>query len=181
MGIQYQSVASKWDCARQTGDTRVVSILAVFATRALLVLLFFPFSATDKILNFNQAVCQAAEVTPRRPAAMLLIVTGLCVEIGMSLAVLTGFADRMAALVLAVYCIITALLWKQFWRSGDFALKGPAGKGRELFWDFLKNLSVAGGFLLLTFGGTANGVERFIHAPFSSSHPYELYVVSSVQ
>ena len=153
----------------------MVGILAVFAARALLVLLFFPFSATDKILNFNQAVSQAAEITRRRPLAMLLIVTGMCVEICMSLAVLTGFADRMAALILAVYCIITALLWKQFWRTGEFALKGPAGKGRELFWDFLKNLSVAGGFLLLTFGATANGAAQFVQAPFASSHPYDLY------
>ncbi|HEY6457832.1 MAG TPA: DoxX family protein [Steroidobacteraceae bacterium] len=180
MALQYQSAAAIGGCTRQTGDTRVVSILAIFAARALLVLLFFPFSATDKILNFNQAVSQASEVTRRRPFAMLLIVTGMGVEICMSLAILTGFADRMAALILAVYCIITALLWKQFWRTGDFTLKGPAGTGRELFWDFLKNLAVAGGFLLLTFGATANGVERFLHAPFASSHPYERYSVSAV-
>ena len=153
----------------------MVGILAVFAARALLVLLFFPFSATDKILNFNQAVAQAGQATRRRPIARLLIVMGMGVEICMSLAILTGFADRMAALILAVYCIITALLWKQFWRSGDFTLQGPAGKGRELFWDFLKNLSVAGGFLLLTFGATANGVDRFLQAPFASSHPYDTH------
>jgi putative oxidoreductase len=110
----------------------------------------------------------------------LLSGTGVFVEVCMPLAILTGFADRMAGLILAVYCITTALLWKQFWRIGDFALKGPAGKGRELFWDFLKNLSVAGGFLLLTFGATANGVDRFMQAPFASSHPYDLYTVSAV-
>jgi putative oxidoreductase len=32
----------------------------------------------------------------------------------MSLAVLTGVADRLAALILAGYCLLTALLWKQF-------------------------------------------------------------------
>lgn len=153
----------------------MVGILAVFAARVLLVLLFFPFSATDKILNFNQAVAQAGRATRRRPLATLLIVMGMGVEICMSLAILTGFADRMAALILAVYCIITALLWKQFWRTGDFTLRGPAGKGRELFWDFLKNLAVAGGFLLLTFGATASGVDRFMQAPFASSHPYDTH------
>lgn len=158
----------------------MVGILVIFGVRALLVLLFFPFSATDKILNFNQAVSQADEVARRRSIAMLLIVTGMCVEICMSLAILTGFADRMAALILAVYCISTALLWKQFWRIGDFTLKGPAGKGREVFWDFLKNLSVAGGFLLLTFGATVHGVDRFIQAPFASTHPYDSYAVSAM-
>ena len=34
----------------------MLSILIIFAARALLVLLFLPFSCLDKILNFNQAV-----------------------------------------------------------------------------------------------------------------------------
>ncbi len=49
----------------------MLSILAIFCVRALLVLLFLPFSALDKILNFNQAVVQAAEATPVRPVAIL--------------------------------------------------------------------------------------------------------------
>jgi putative oxidoreductase len=149
----------------------VLSILAIFCVRALLVLLFLPFSALDKILNFNQAVVQAAEAAPARPVAILLICVGFGIEVTMSLAILTGVADRFAALVLAVYCLMTAVLWKQFWKAGDFRLQGRS-KGRETFWDFLKNLAVAGGFLMLTFGTTAAGVPQFLHAPFSSTHPY---------
>ncbi len=45
----------------------------------------------------------------------------------MSVGVLTGIADRAAAFVLAGYCGMTALLWKQFWRPGDFWVTGEAG------------------------------------------------------
>jgi putative oxidoreductase len=89
----------------------------------------------------------------------------------MSLGVLTGIADRFAAFMLAGYCIVTALLWKQFWRQPDFSLRGKSA-GREVFWDFLKNLAVAGGFLMLAFGSNAASLWQFIHAPFSSTHPY---------
>jgi putative oxidoreductase len=47
-----------------------------------------------------------------------------------------------------------------------------ASRGRELFWDFLKNCALAGGFLLLAFGGNRAGVERFWQHPLASSHPY---------
>jgi len=142
-----------------------------FTARALLVALFLPFSALDKILNFGAAVDQAASATPARPLAVALIWVGLGVEISMSLAVLAGVADRFAAFVLAGYCLATALLWKQFWKTSDFRLKG-ASRGRELFWDFLKNLAVAGGFLMLAFGSTSASVRQFMHTPFASTHPY---------
>jgi putative oxidoreductase len=148
-----------------------LSIVAALAARALLIVLFLPFSALDKVLNFRQAVDQAAEAAPSRSLAAVLIFAGLGVEVFMSLAVLTGIADRLAAFVLAFYCIVTALLWKQFWKTSDFRLRG-ASHGRELFWDFLKNLALGGGFLALAFGANANGFERFLSHPFASSHPY---------
>jgi putative oxidoreductase len=151
----------------------LLSIVAALAARLMLVMLFLPFSALDKILNFGQAVDQAAEAAPSRSLATVLIFVGLGVEVFMSLAVLTGIADRLAALVLAVYCIVTALLWKQFWKKRDFRLRG-ASHGRELFWDFLKNLALGGGFLALAFGANANGFEQFISHPLASSHPYSV-------
>jgi len=148
-----------------------LSILMAFGARLLLVLLFFPFSAMDKVLNFRAAVAQAGETTSNQGVAKALIFAGLSVEIFMSLGVLTGIADRFAAFILAGYCIVTALLWKQFWRQPDFSLRGKSA-GREVFWDFLKNLAVAGGFLMLAFGTDAASISQFIHAPFSSTHPY---------
>jgi putative oxidoreductase len=143
------------------------------AVRYLLVILFLPFSALDKILNFRGAVAQAQERVPEPSLARLLILAGLAVEILMPLAILTGIADRLAALVMALYCMATALLWKQFWTPGDFWRAG-ASRGRDLFWDFLKNFSLAGGFLLLAFGGTIGGPGSFFAHPLASSHPYTL-------
>ncbi len=149
----------------------MLPILLAFVARLLLVLLFFPFSALDKVVNFSAATQQAQKQAGSPALARLLILSGLAVEVVMSLGVITGVADRLAALVLALYCVVTALLWKQFWREADFRLVG-ASQGREVFWDFLKNLAVAGGFLMLAFGPSAASVQTFLHAPFASSHPY---------
>jgi putative oxidoreductase len=149
----------------------LLSAIAVFVSRALLVLLFLPFSAMDKIINFRQAVEQAAEAIPRRSVATMMIFAGLGVEVLMSAAILTGIADRMAAVILAGYCIVTALLWKQFWKAPDFRLKGKS-RGRETFWDFLKNLALAGGFLALAFGASSAGLRSLLARPLASSHPY---------
>jgi putative oxidoreductase len=139
------------------------------AARYLLVMLFFPFSALDKTLNFRGAVAQASEIAPAALAAPLIL-AGLGVEILMPLAILTGTADRAAGLVMAGYCMVTALLWKQFWKPGDF-WRGSDSKGRTLFWDFLKNFALAGGFLLLVVGAHGT-LASFFAAPFASSHPY---------
>lgn len=149
----------------------MLSTAVIFGVRCLLVLLFFPFSALDKLLNFDAAVGQAAQATGTRSLAIGLIVGGLGIEVVMSLAVLTGYLDRLAALILSLYCIVTALLWKQFWKAPDFRLRGPS-RGRELFWDFWKNLAVAGGFLMLALGPNAAAARAFWHDPFSSTHPY---------
>jgi putative oxidoreductase len=145
------------------------AMLATFAVRYLLVMLFFPFSALDKILNYRGAVGQARLVAPEALAAPLIL-AGLAVEILMPLAILTGVADRAAGLVMAGYCMVTALLWKQFWAPGDF-WRGGDSVGRGLFWDFLKNFSLAGGFLLLVVGAHG-GVAAVLAHPLASSHPY---------
>jgi putative oxidoreductase len=147
------------------------AILVSVAVRYLLVMLFFPFSALDKIINFKGAVGQAKQMVASDGIATGLVVVGLTVEILMPLGILTGVADRLAGFILAGYCGVTALLWKQFWRPGDFWHAGDS-KGRDLFWDFLKNFSLAGGFLLLTFGTGSSSVPAFFDHPFSSTHPY---------
>ena len=146
-----------------------LAVLATLATRYLLVMLFFPFSALDKIINFRGAVAQASQIAPG-VLAVVLILVGLSVEILMPIAILTGIADRAAGLIMAGYCMVTALLWKQFWRPGDFWRAGDS-KARDLFWDFLKNFSLAGGFLLLVVG-VHGGLDAFFVNPLASTHPY---------
>lgn len=148
-----------------------LTLAIVLSTRILLCALFLPFSALDKVLNFDGAVRQARQVLPRRGAAVALILGGLFVEVFMSLGVITGLADRICALVLAGYCAATAIGWKQFWKPGDF-WTASEGQARALFWDFLKNIALGAGFLLITFGSQASSVQQFLAHPLASSHPY---------
>jgi putative oxidoreductase len=151
----------------------MLSVCVAVAIRIGMVLLFLPFSALDKILNFRGAVAQAREAAPDTTVATALILAGLFVEVFMSLGVITGIADRACAFVLAGYCGVTALIWKQFWKPGDF-WSSNSGQGRTLFWDFLKNVALGSGFLLITFGTDAASVSHFPAHPLSSSHPYRV-------
>ena len=109
-----------------------LEILITFLTRLSLVLLFFPFSAFDKIANFKAATGQAGQAVSSPGLARALILTGLFVEVVMSLGILTGIADRLAAFILAGYCAATAVFFKQFWRTPDFRLIGAIPGARDV-------------------------------------------------
>src|SRR5664279_3167693 len=136
---------------------------AALVVRYGLVLLFLPFSALDKTFGFNHAVRQAQQIFSARPVAIAMILCGLAIEIVCTLGVVTGIADRASAFVIAVYCAVTAVLYKQFWAQGDF-WSDPDGTGRTLLWDFLKNLSLGAGFLLIVVGTDGTGLAPFLHA-----------------
>jgi len=145
--------------------------IAALVVRYGIVMLFLPFSALDKIFSFDHAVKQAQQVFSPRWLAILVLIVGLFIEIVCCGAIVLGIADRTAAFVVAGYCALTAVLYKQFWKPGDF-FADPGGQGRTLFWDFLKNLSLGAGFLLLIVGTDGSGLQPFLDAPFASSHPY---------
>ncbi len=145
--------------------------ILILLVRYGLVVLFFPASALDKILNFKGAVKQAKQVANANAVAITLILLGVFVELVMPLGILSGVADRLAALVMAGYCAVTAVLFKRFWEPGDFWSSGES-KGRDLFWDFLKNFSLASGFLLIVVGLDGRAWHSFLSDPFASSHPY---------
>ncbi len=145
--------------------------VAAFVVRTGLVILFLPFSALDKIIGFKHAVGEAQAVFKPHALAATAIVCGLAIEVLCSLGVVSGVADRASALILAGYCAATAVLYKRFWTPGDFWLDAN-GRGRALFWDFLKNISLGAGFLLIVTGTDGSGLRPFIAAPLSSSHPY---------
>ena len=145
--------------------------IVALVVRYGLVMLFLPFSALDKILSFDHAVKQTRQVFTPRPLAIAVLMAGLFIEVVCTLGIVTGVADRACAFVVAGYCAATAVLYKRFWEPGDF-FSDPGGKARTLFWDFLKNLSLGAGFLLLIVGPDGSGFQPFLDAPFASSHPY---------
>jgi len=116
-------------------------------------------------------VGQAQEVFKPHGLAVAVLLCGLAIELACSLGVVAGVADRACALLLAGYCAATAVLYKRFWAPGDF-WSDAGGKGRSLFWDFLKNLSLGAGFLLIVVGTDGSSLRPFLAAPLSSSHPY---------
>jgi putative oxidoreductase len=148
--------------------------LAALVVRFGLVLLFLPFSALDKLLSFDHAVQQAQSVFKPRAFAIATILVGLFIETVCAFGVVAAVADRLCAFVIAGYCAATAVLFKQFWAQGDF-WSHPDGKGRTLFWDFLKNLSLGAGLLLIVVRTDGSGLAPFLHHPLASSNPYGVH------
>jgi len=69
------------------------------------------------------------------PGALLPLV--ILLELGGGLAILTGFMTRWVALVFALFCIVSAVLFHY----------EPGNQGQMI--NFMKNFAMAGGFLLL--------------------------------
>src|SRR5580692_8438326 len=116
-----------------------------FIARLCLVLLF-PFSALQKILDPHAAMTQAAHgwiPLPPAPAALLLVLGGMLEAIG-PVCILLNFYRRQAALLFIFYVIVTAVLFHNFW---SFPFNGDAWN--QNFWPFLKNFGLAGGFLYI--------------------------------
>ena len=151
-----------------------VAVAATFAVRCGLVMLFLPFSALDKIIGFKAAASQCAVVFNPRPLAIAALSCALTIEVVGSLGVVSGVGDRAAALVMAGYCAVTAVLFKRFWTKPDL-FSDAQGEGRTLMWDFLKNLSLGAGFLLIVVGTDGAGLAPFLADPLASSHPYAAY------
>ena len=146
-----------------------MSVLVTFIIRVCLIIIF-PFSTLDKVFNWQGALKQANEgVLPGGP---VLLVMAMMVETGCSILIVAGVLDRAAAALLAFYCIITAILYHQFWACGDFFAKGESA-GRTHFWDFLKNFGLVGGLALIMLGTPLVSVGYLVTHPFSSTPAYE--------
>jgi putative oxidoreductase len=128
-------------------------------TRASLVVLF-PFSAADKILHWDEAMKQAKSgPRPFAGAARELLVMGAAVEAIAPLCIVTGRGDRQAATLLAGFCAVTALLYHPFWKHDDLFVEGKS-KGRDEFWEFLKNFGLVGGLLYVALDDEPIGTSR---------------------
>lgn len=77
-----------------------------------------------------------------------LLPLAILAELGGGLAILLGLYSRWAALALAGFCIVTALVFHTAW-------SGEGGQGQ--FINFMKNFALAGGLLLLA----ANGPGKY--------------------
>ena len=111
----------------------------VLAGRILLGLIFI-LSGFGKIAGFAGTVgyIESAHL----PLPSLVAVLTIVIELGGGLALVSGFYTRQTALVLAVFTVLAGFIFHNFW-DADQAQK----MAQQV--NFLKNLSIAGGMLVL--------------------------------
>jgi putative oxidoreductase len=78
------------------------------------------------------------------PLASVALVVTLFIEIGGGLLVLTGYKAKFAALVIALWLIPVTLVFHHFWGI-------PADQQQEQMVNFLKNVAIMGGLLVLAY------------------------------
>lgn len=115
----------------------------LLAARILLVALFVIFG-WQKLTGFSSTVGYMTTVGAPFPALSAII--AVVVEFGIGIVVLVGFFTRPLALLLAVYTVATAFIGHRYW-----ALSGMEHTAAMI--GFYKNVSIAGGFLLLALTG----------------------------
>ncbi len=138
--------------------------------RVCLVVLF-PFSALDKIVFWKDALKQADDTFLPKSSGPPLLISAIVVEAVAPFCIVIGWHDRIAALILALFCVITAILYHPFWKFADFWKSGNS-QGRAHFWDFLKNFGLVGGLLLIVFATQLAPAGVIAHQPLSSTAVY---------
>ena len=98
----------------------------------------FLISALNKILNLDESISwmEGFEVPG------LFIYPAIAIEIILPIFVILGYQARIAAGVLAIFCVATAFIF-----HFDFS-------NQSQLVSFLKNLGLAGGFLFIVANGT---------------------------
>jgi putative oxidoreductase len=119
--------------------------------RVLLALMFVP-SGFSKVTNFDGTVGYiAAKGLPLPP---VLAGGTIALEIVAGLALLLGFKARWAALALAVFAVLAALFFHNFWTM-------PAAEQMAQSIAFYKNLAITGGLLFVAaYGPGQVSVDR---------------------
>lgn len=109
------------------------------AGRALAGVLFL-VSGIGKVLGF--AGVAAWMNSAGIPAAGVLLVLTILLEIGGGLALVTGIQARLAAAALALFLVPVTLIFHGFWSA-------EAAEFQNQLNHFLKNLSILGGMLVI--------------------------------
>lgn len=143
-----------------------LNLVAVPLLARICLVVLFPFSALDKILYWDDALKQANSSWV--PGGATLLVMAIAIELVMPVCIVLGWHDRLAALVLAGFCVVTAVLYHPFWTFADFWTPGDS-KGRRNFWDFLKNCGLAGGLILVGIVAGFVPVSTVVNHPFAST------------
>lgn len=116
------------------------------AARILMALLFL-IAGWGKIGGFAGTAGYIA--SKGLPLPELGVAIAIVVEVGGAVALIAGFQTRLVALVMAVFTVVTGLIFHNFWAM-------PADQVMVNQIMFLKNLSIAGGLLMMSAYGAGS-------------------------
>ena len=119
-----------------------------FVGRALMALLFV-VSGVRKVLGFAGTVGYFSKLGIPLPEAVAAIT--VVIEIGGGILLLVGWRQAIVAAAMPAFTIGTALIGHRFWAVTD-----PQAYAAQLN-NFLKNLAIAGGLLMVVVDGRRGG------------------------
>jgi putative oxidoreductase len=118
----------------------------------ILLAAIFVISGFGKITGFEGTVGEIA--SKGLPLPQVLAVIAILIEFGGGLAIVAGWKTRWAALAFIVFLIVITPIFHGYWAS-------PPDQMMEQQINFMKNLSILGGSLLLfTFGPGRYSVDK---------------------
>jgi putative oxidoreductase len=115
----------------------------ILLARILLMILFI-ISGWSKLTGFSGTVGYLESLGT--PAPMLAAVIAVVMEFFVAIVIVVGFYTRPLAFLFALFTLGTALIGHQFWTMVD------AERAANMT-QFLKNMSIMGGLLLLSITG----------------------------
>ena len=117
----------------------------------ILLGLIFVLSGFGKIAGFEGTAGYIA--SKGLPLPQFLAALTIVVELGGGLALMAGLYTRQAALALAAFSVLTAFVFHGFWAA-------PAAEYMAQQINFMKNLAIAGGMLVVAaFGPGQLGLD----------------------
>ena len=144
-----------------------LAALVWYGARILLIAMF-PFSAIDKVWHWRASLAQTE--SSGLPGGKIMLIAAIIVEAVTPVMVVSGWYDRLGAILLAGFCVLTAFLYHPFWKGPDFFSPASDSKSREHFWQFLKNFGLVGGLLLVVFAGSLSAPSTLANFKGSVSH-----------
>lgn len=147
---------------------RGLNLKSVPLLARICLVVLFPFSGLDKIVHRKHALEQAdSSIVPPAAGPSMLVVAAL-VEFIAPVCIAIGWHDRLAAFILAGFCVVTAFLFHPFWQYPNFWSPSDT-EGNSHFWEFLKNFGLVGGLLLVVIGGGFVPTSSVVEHPLSSA------------
>ena len=122
----------------------------------ILLGLIFVLAGFGKIGGFEGTVGYIA--SKGLPLPQLVAGLTICMEVGGGLALMFGLYTRWAAFGLAIFTLLAALIFHNFWAAAPAQFVGQ-------YVNFMKNVSIAGGMLVLAaFGAGSFSLDARRHA-----------------